>query len=367
MKKIIFIFGTRPEFIKIYPVMMEFKKHTDNYKVIVVNTGQHKEMVNQLLDQFNFSVDYDLEIMNKCNGLMDILTVGLQLLDEVVKSENPDMIMVHGDTSATLAGSITAFYNQVPLSHIEAGLRTYNKYSPFPEEMNRQMTGVIADVHFTPTETTKQFLLNEAKKEESIHVVGNSAIDMLKYTIDEKFTHKVLDSNKDKKIILVTVHRRENLEKLKEIFEAFNEITLQNPDYVILYPIHLNPVIRKIANETIETNENIQIIEPLDPVTFHNIMKKAEFILTDSGGIQEEAPSLGKPVLVMRDTTERPEGVEAGTLKLVGTDGETMIKEANKLINDVEYYNNMANVENPYGTGNTSEMIVEVIDNLLGE
>ncbi len=360
MKKVMFIFGTRPEFIKIYPVIMEAKKQGND--VCVVNTGQHKEMVNELLEYFNLAVDYDLEIMNKCNGLMDILTYSLNGLDEIVKTEQPDVILVHGDTSATLAGSITAFYNQVKLGHIEAGLRTYNKLSPFPEEVNRQLTGIMADYHFAPTDTTRDNLLSEGKKAEDIFVVGNSAIDMLNYTVTDEYTHEVFDWRPDKKLILMTAHRRENIDDLDNMFKAINGIAEKyEEEYKIVYPIHMNPIIREKAKKYF-TTDNIKIIEPLDTVNFHNIMKKSHLILTDSGGIQEEAPSLGIPVLVLRDTTERPEGVKAGTLKLVGTDYDAIVEAADTLLENEAEYNKMCGAKNPYGIGDSSVQIMNILN-----
>ncbi len=360
MKRIMFIFGTRPEFIKIYPVIIEAKKQGN--EVIVVNTGQHKEMVNELLDYFDLKVDYDLEIMNKCSGLMDILTMSLKGLDEVVKEVKPDVILVHGDTSATLAGSLTAFYNQVKLGHIEAGLRTYNKFSPFPEEVNRQLTGIMADYHFAPTETTKANLLTEGKSEDDVYVVGNSAIDMLKYTVKDDYEHEVFNWRPDKKLILMTAHRRENINDLDQMFAAINEIAEKYKDeYKVLYPIHMNPVIREKAKRFL-TTDNIMIVDPLDTVNFHNIMKNSHLILTDSGGIQEEAPSFGVPVLVLRDTTERPEGVEAGTLKLVGTDHDAIIDAVDLLLTNEAEYNKMCGAKNPYGVGDTSEQIINILN-----
>ncbi len=362
MKKIMFLFGTRPEFIKIYPIIMEAKKQ--NNEVIVVNTGQHKEMVNELLEYFNLKVDYDLGIMDKCNGLMDILTYSLNGLDKIVKEVQPEIILVHGDTSATLAGSITAFYNQIKLGHIEAGLRTYNKLSPFPEEVNRQITGIMADYHFAPTETTRKNLLNEGKNEEEVFVVGNSAIDMLKYTVQDQYSHEVLTWKPDKKLILMTAHRRENIEDLDVMFKAINKIaTKYEEDYKIVYPIHMNPIIREKAKKYL-TSDNIKIIDPLDTMNFHNIMKKSHLILTDSGGIQEEAPSLGIPVLVLRDTTERPEGVEAGTLKLVGTEYQAIVDAVDNLLLNEDNYNKMCGAKNPYGDGNTSKAIIEIINKI---
>lgn len=359
MQKIMFIFGTRPEFIKIYPIIMEAKKQ--NKETIIVNTGQHKEMVNELLEYFELTVDYDLKIMDKCNGLMDILTNSLQGLDKVVKEVQPEVILVHGDTSATLAGSITAFYNQIKLGHIEAGLRTYDKLSPFPEEVNRQLTGIMADYNFAPTELTANNLLKEGKKQEDVYIVGNSAIDMLKYTIKEDFTHEVFDWQPDKKLILMTAHRRENIDDLDVMFKAINEIANKYQDeYKIVYPIHMNPIIREKAKKYLSA-DNIKIIAPLDTVNFHNIMKKTHLVLTDSGGIQEEAPSLGIPVLVLRDTTERPEGVEAGTLKLVGTGYDDIINAVDELLTNDDVYQKMCGSKNPYGDGTTAEKIIEII------
>lgn len=362
MKKIMFIFGTRPEFIKIYPVIIEAKSAGN--EVVVVNTGQHKEMVNELLDFFNMKVDYDLEIMTKCNGLTDILTMSLQGIDEIVKEVKPDIILVHGDTSATLAGSLAAFYNQVQLGHIEAGLRTFNKFSPFPEEINRQMTGLMADYHFAPTETTKDNLLKEGKNPDKVYVVGNSAIDMLKYTVQTDFDHEVFSWQPDKKIILMTAHRRENLDDLDNMFKAINKIanTYTN-DYKIVYPIHMNPLIREKAAAYLDA-ENIKIIEPLDTVNFHNIMKESHLILTDSGGIQEEAPAFGIPVLVLRDTTERPEGVKAGTLKLVGTEYHNILSAVDEVLNNEAEYEKMCNAKNPYGDGTTSHKIIKILNHV---
>ncbi len=359
MKKLMFIFGTRPEFIKIYPIIIEAINRKQ--QVVIVNTGQHKEMVNELLDYFDMKVDYDLQIMNKCDGLTDILKTSIEGLDEIVKVEVPDIILVHGDTSATLAGSIVALYNQVKLAHIEAGLRTYNKMSPFPEEANRQLTGVIADYHFAPTVTAKNNLLNEGKNEDDIYVVGNSAIDMLNYTIDEKYDHSILNWHADKKLILMTAHRRENIEDLEQMFKAINYLADKyNKHYKIVYPIHLNPKIRDKAKKYL-TASNLKIIEPLDTVNFHNIIRHAHLILTDSGGIQEEAPSFGVPVLVLRDTTERPEGVLAGTLKLVGTKYEKIIEAVDLLLTDEDEYLKMRKAINPYGKGDTAKQILDIL------
>ncbi len=360
MKKIMFIFGTRPEFIKIYPVYKEAIRQGN--EVLLVSTGQHKEMVNQLLDYFNVEVDYNLEIMDVSNGLVDILCNSLRGLDEVVKKESVDLILVHGDTSATLAGSVIAYYNQIELGHIEAGLRTYNKFAPFPEEVNRQLTGVLADIHFAPTSVSAKNLEKENISSDRIHVVGNSAIDMLAYTVKDDYTHEVLEWEKAKKLILITAHRRENIDELDGIFSAIDELASKYyEDFKFVYPIHLNPIIRKKADQYFK-NDNIKIIEPLDTIDFHNLMSKSYLIMTDSGGIQEEAPSLGAPVLVLRDVTERPEGVEAGTLRLVGTNKEVIVNEATKLIEDKSEYEKMTKVSNPYGDGTTSKQILDIIN-----
>lgn len=360
MKKLMFIFGTRPEFIKIYPVYKEALRQGN--EVILVSTGQHKEMLDQLLDYFNVEVNYNLEIMSKSAGLVDILCNSLKGLDEVVRNNNVDMILVHGDTSATLAGSIIAYYNQIPLGHIEAGLRTYNKFAPFPEEANRQITSVLTDIHFAPTEVSKANLLKENVKEENIFVVGNSAIDMLKYTVNDQFTHDVLDWQSDKKLILITAHRRENIHELDSIFSAIDYLASKYQDsFKFVYPIHLNPIIREKSRKYFKS-DNIKIIEPLDTIDFHNLMARSYLIMTDSGGIQEEAPSLGRPVLVLRNVTERPEGVEAGTLKIVGTCKDTIIKEVERLIEDKEEYTSMTRISNPYGDGNTAKKIIDIIN-----
>ncbi len=359
MKKIMFVFGTRPEFIKIYPVILEAQNQGN--KVCIVNTGQHREMVNQLIEYFNCKIDYDLAIMDKVSNLTEIISETLIGVDKVIKKEKPDLVLVHGDTAATVAGTQAAFYNQVKIGHIEAGLRTFDKYSPFPEEINRKMVGTVADYHFAPTNVTANNLKNEGIKE-NIFVVGNSAIDMLQYTIQDDYYHSIMDFMPEKKIILLTAHRRENIDKLEEIFSAINEVAKKYYDtHKIIYPIHLNPVIREKAAKTI-TQDNIKIIEPLDTVDFHNIMNVSDLILTDSGGIQEEAPSLGKPVLVLRDTTERPEGVKAGSLKLIGTKSNDIITEVTNLLDNTEEYEKMAMVVNPYGDGTTSKQIISIIN-----
>lgn len=360
LKKLMFIFGTRPEFIKVFPVIQEAKRRGN--PLVIVNTGQHKEMLNDLLDYFKVEIDYDLKIMDHNSGLANIVASSIIGLDPIVKQEKPDLILVHGDTAATLAGGLVAYFNQIQLAHIEAGLRTYNKYSPFPEEMNRQMVGVLADFHFAPTELTRQNLLKEGKKEEIIFVVGNSAIDMFQYTLKDDYSHEVLSWQADKEMILITAHRRENLSEMEEIFEGIAEIADEfSETHKIIYPIHLNPAIREKAQKLL-SHPNIKIIEPLDTVNFHNVMQHTKLILTDSGGIQEEAAQLGIPVLVMRDTTERPEGVEAGTLKLVGTKKENIVKETRKLLTDQKAYERMTESKNPYGDGTTSVQIMNIIN-----
>lgn len=365
MKKIMFIFGTRPEFIKIYPIIKKVEE-SPNLTPVLVNTGQHREMLDNLLTEFNVKPDYNLKIMEKSNGLTDILTNSLQGIDPIVTEVEPDLILVHGDTSATLAGSIQALYHQIPLGHIEAGLRTYNKYSPFPEEMNRQLTGVIADLNFSPTEKTKEYLLNEGKDPSSIYVVGNSAIDTLKYTVKEDYHHPILDWTGDSKIVLITAHRRENLGQMEQMFSAINQLATEYADYKFVYPVHLNPVIQDLTKRFL-TSENVRLIPPLETIDFHNIMNRSYLILTDSGGIQEEAPSLGKPVLVLRDTTERPEGVEAGTLKLIGTSSTAIIENTKLLLDNEDEYQKMAGTKNPYGIGDTAIQIVKIIENYFSK
>lgn len=362
MKKLMFIFGTRPEFIKIYPLIMEAKKR--KYNIISVNTGQHREMLDNIMNDFNFKPDYNLKIIDKSNNLTEILTNSLLGINQIILDTKPEAIFVHGDTSATLAGSIGAFYNKIKLIHIEAGLRTFDKYSPYPEEINRKITGCISDIHFSPTEETKQNLINENVPMENIHVVGNTSIDMMKYTITNKFDTQINEIANNKKIILLTAHRRENLEFLKYMFKAIDTLAEKYKDeFVIVYPIHLNPQIKVIADDYLLSN-NIKIIKPLDVIEFHNLMKKSYLILTDSGGIQEEAPALNIPVLVMRDTTERPEGIKAGTLKLIGTQTKNIIDETSKIIDNKELYKTMANSKNPYGDGNTSQYIFDILERI---
>jgi len=356
------IFGTRPEAVKMAPLVLELKKHPEEIETYVTVTAQHREMLDQVLHVFNIKPDYDLNIMKSRQSLLDILTRVLEGLDKVMKEVQPDIVLVHGDTSTTFAASLTAYYNQIAVGHVEAGLRTWNKYSPYPEEMNRQLTGVLTDLHFAPTEKSKQNLLTENKSEESIYVTGNTAIDALATTVKETYSHPVLDALGGDKLLLLTAHRRENLgEPMRQMFKAIKRLVEEHDDLQVVYPVHLNPAVREVASEVLGNDPKIHLIEPLEVIDFHNFLSRAHIILTDSGGIQEEAPSLGVPVLVLRDTTERPEGIEAGTLKLAGTDEETIYKMAKELLTDEAEYKKMAHASNPYGDGHASERIVQAI------
>src|SRR5690625_4705580 len=311
------IFGTRPEAIKMAPLVQELHRRSDEFESIVTVTAQHREMLDQVLEVFDITPDYDLDIMKEKQTLAQITTRALEGLDEVMRETTPNIVLVHGDTSTTFAASLAGYYNQIAVGHVEAGLRTWNKYSPFPEEMNRQLTGVIADVHFAPTEKSKQNLINENKPEKHIYVTGNTAIDALKTTVSDTYTSPVLDTLGNKRLVLLTAHRRENLgENMHQMFRAIKRLVETHDDIQVIYPVHLNPVVQQTANEILGNDDRIQLIEPLDVIDFHNFAANAYLILTDSGGVQEEAPSLGVPVLVLRDTTERPEGINAGTLKL---------------------------------------------------
>lgn len=360
------IFGTRPEAIKMAPLVKELKKHPNDFETIVVVTAQHREMLDQVLETFSIVPDYDLNIMKKEQSLLSVTSDVLLKLDGVIKEVQPDIVLVHGDTTTTFVGSLAAFYNQIKVGHVEAGLRTNDKYSPFPEEMNRQLTGIIADYHFCPTEQAKENLLREGKKPEFIFITGNTAIDALQLTVRDDYHNDLLiKKNPDEKIILLTTHRRENLgEPMKHIFLAVNEIIEKNKNTRIIFPIHLNPKVRDMADKILIKDERIKLIDPLDVFDFHNFAAKSDIILTDSGGIQEEAPSLGKPVLVLRDNTERPEGVHAGTLKLVGTNTERIVSETLSLLNNKEVYEKMANTQNPYGDGTASIQIVDILKNI---
>ncbi|WP_042143874.1 non-hydrolyzing UDP-N-acetylglucosamine 2-epimerase [Paucisalibacillus sp. EB02] len=360
--KVMMIFGTRPEAIKMAPLVLELKKRLDEFEPIVTVTAQHREMLDQVLEIFHITPDYDLNIMKQKQTLAQITTRVLEGLDEVMKKTQPDIVLVHGDTSTTFAASLAAYYNQIALGHVEAGLRTWNKFSPYPEEMNRQLTGILADLHFSPTEKSKQNLLDENKPEESIYVTGNTAIDALKTTVASNYSNPILDGIKGKRLVLMTAHRRENQgTNMKQMFRAIKRLVEKHQDIQIVYPVHLNPVVRETANEILGNDDRIQLIEPLDVVEFHNFAAHAHLILTDSGGVQEEAPSLGVPVLVLRDTTERPEGIEAGTLKLVGTDEDTIFKLADELLSNQEAHDKMAKASNPYGDGEASRRIADAI------
>lgn len=358
------VFGTRPEAIKMAPLVLELNRRDMEFESIVTVTAQHREMLDQVLEIFSITPDYDLNVMKQKQSLVDITTRALKSLNHILNEVKPDIVLVHGDTSTTFTASLAAFYNQIPIGHVEAGLRTWNKHSPFPEEINRQLTGIMADLHFSPTDRSKQNLVSENKPIDKIFVTGNTAIDALKTTVSDSYTHPILDEIKDKRLVLVTAHRRENLgENLMQMFRAINRLVESHKDIHVVYPVHLNPVVRQAADEVLGNHKRIQLIEPLDVKDFHNFLANAYLILTDSGGVQEEAPSLGVPVLVLRDTTERPEGIEAGTLKLAGTNEEKIFNLANELLINKEEYNKMAKAVNPYGDGKASKKIANQIIN----
>ncbi|NSI90715.1 non-hydrolyzing UDP-N-acetylglucosamine 2-epimerase [[Clostridium] scindens] len=361
MKKIMLVFGTRPEAIKICPLVNELKKRK-NVETLVCVTGQHRQMLDQVLEAFSVVPDYDLSIMKEKQTLFDVTTNILNRIKDVLEEVKPNVVLVHGDTSTTFVTALACFYLQIPVGHVEAGLRTYNIYSPFPEEFNRQAVGIIAKYNFAPTELSKQNLVKEGKAEETIYVTGNTAIDALQTTVKEEYTHPELEWAKDSRLIMLTAHRRENLgEPMHQMFRAIKRIVDEHDDLKVIYPIHMNPVVRQAAADIFGDDERFHIIEPLDVLDFHNFLSRSYLILTDSGGIQEEAPSLGKPVLVMRDTTERPEGIAAGTLKLVGTNEETIYNEFNRLLTDKVAYDKMAKASNPYGDGHACERIADVL------
>ncbi len=361
MKTVMLVFGTRPEAIKMCPLVNELKRHSEVNTVVCV-TGQHRQMLDQVLEAFGVVPDYDLSIMKDKQTLFDITTNILNRIKEVLEEVKPDVVLIHGDTTTTFVTALACFYLQIPVGHVEAGLRTYNIYSPYPEEFNRQAVSIISQYNFAPTELSKQNLLREGKPESSIFVTGNTAIDALKTTVREDYHHPELDWAEGSRLILITAHRRENLgEPMKHMFRAIRRVMDEHPDVKAIYPIHMNPVVRETADAILGDDERIHIIEPLDVLDFHNFMARSYMILTDSGGIQEEAPSLGKPVLVMRDTTERPEGIKAGTLKLVGTDEETIYTEFQRLLTDKAAYDAMAKASNPYGDGHACERIAKVL------
>ena len=362
--KVLSIFGTRPEAIKMAPLVKELEKRKEIESIVCV-TAQHREMLDQVLETFDIKPDYDLNIMKSGQTLGDITTRALTGLEKVIKECKPDIVLVHGDTTTTFAGALAAFYNQTAIGHVEAGLRTNDKYSPYPEEMNRQMVDCMTDMYFAPTNLSKQNLISENIDSSKIYVTGNTAIDAMATTIKEDYSNENLDWIKDnEKFILVTAHRRENLgDPMRHIFKAIKRIVNEFDDVKVIYPIHMNPKVREVANEIFDGCDRIKLIEPLEVFDFHNYINKCYMIMSDSGGVQEEAPSLGKPVLVLRDTTERPEGIEAGTLKLVGTDEETIYKEAKRLLIDKKEYEKMSHASNPYGDGHASERIVDAIVN----
>ena len=364
MRKVMLVFGTRPEAIKMCPLVNELKARK-NIETIVCVTGQHRQMLDQVLETFSVIPDYDLSIMKERQTLFDVTTNILEKIREVLEEVRPNIVLVHGDTSTTFVTALACFYLQIPVGHVEAGLRTYDIYSPYPEEFNRQAVGIISKYNFAPTNMSKDNLLREGKKQNTIYVTGNTAIDALKTTVREDYTHPELDWAKDSRLIMITAHRRENLgEPMHHMFRAIRRIIEEYPNVKAIYPIHMNPAVRKTAEEELSGCDRIRIIEPLDVLDFHNFLSRSYLILTDSGGIQEEAPSLGKPVLVMRDTTERPEGVEAGTLKLVGTDEETIYHNFKELLEDSDAYERMAHASNPYGDGHACERIADVLEKM---
>ena len=366
--KVMVVFGTRPEAIKMAPLVLELQKHSDSIETIIVVTAQHRQMLDQVLETFSIEPHYDLDIMGKNQSLLDITGKILEKFDPVVKQELPDIILVHGDTTTTFAASLVAFYNQVRIGHVEAGLRTFDKYSPFPEEMNRQMTDNLADLYFAPTSESKENLLKENHPESAIVITGNTAIDALKLTVQSDYYHEVLDQlDPDKKLVLVTMHRRENQgQPMRNVFAALREMVDLHQEIEVVYPVHLSPAVQEAANDILAGHDRIHLIEPLDVLDFHNLASRSYFIMTDSGGVQEEAPSLGKPVLVLRDTTERPEGVRAGTLKLVGTDPVRVKEAMAALLTDETLYRQMSQAPNPYGDGRASERIVQSIQQYFG-
>ena len=366
---IMVVFGTRPEAIKMAPLVLELQKQKETIETITVVTAQHRQMLDQVLETFKVVPDYDLDIMGKSQTLLEITSKILDKLDPVIKKEKPDIVLVHGDTTTTFAASLVAFYNQVSIGHVEAGLRTFDKYSPYPEEMNRQMTDNLADLYFAPTSESKDNLLKENHPESSIVVTGNTAIDALKLTVQEDYHHEVLDQvDPAKKVILVTMHRRENQgAPMRAVFGALREMVDQEPNIEVVYPVHLSPAVQEAANDLLGDHDRIHLIAPLDVLDFHNLASRSYFIMSDSGGVQEEAPSLGKPVLVLRDTTERPEGVRAGTLKLVGTDPAVVKATMTELLTNEHLYLEMANARNPYGDGRASERIVQAIKHYFGQ
>lgn len=364
MKKVMLVFGTRPEAIKMCPLVKELKTR-DSIETVVCVTGQHRQMLDQVLNAFKVVPDYDLSIMKERQDLYDVTINILSGMKELLQKEKPDVVLVHGDTSTTFATALACFYQGISVGHVEAGLRTYNIYSPYPEEFNRQAVSIVSQYNFAPTELSKNNLINEGKKPETIYVTGNTAIDALKTTVTDEYSHPELDWASDSKMILITAHRRENLgEPMRNMFRAIARVLDEHPDVKAIYPIHMNPVVRETAREVFGNNDRIHIIEPLEVLDFHNFLNRSYMILTDSGGIQEEAPSLGKPVLVMRDTTERPEGIAAGTLKLVGTSEDVIYKNFKLLLEDKSEYEKMSKAANPYGDGLASKRIADILEKM---
>ncbi len=360
--KVMSIFGTRPEAIKMAPVVKAMA-HDERFAPITVVTGQHREMLDQVLKIFKIKPDYDLNIMQKDQTLSSITSKVLLGMDKILQEDRPDLILVHGDTTTTFSAGLSAFYHQIPVGHVEAGLRTWNKYSPFPEELNRQMTDVLTDLYFAPTTTSRDNLRRENHPENQIFVTGNTAIDALKDTVSENYHNEILEEiSEDHRIILVTMHRRENQgEPMQRVFKAIRQVVDETPDVEVIFPVHLNPKVQQMAEAELGNDPRIKLVAPLDVLDFHNIAARSYLIMTDSGGVQEEAPSLGKPVLVLRDTTERPEGVAAGTLKLVGTDPQAVKEQMNALLNDPAKYAEMAQAQNPYGDGHAAARILDAI------
>lgn len=361
-KKVMLVFGTRPEAIKMCPLVNELKARADEFDAVVAVTGQHREMLDQVLRVFKVAPEYDLAIMKPGQTLFDVTCEVLLRLKDVLEQERPDVVLVHGDTTTSFAAALACFYLQIPVGHVEAGLRTHDLYSPWPEEFNRQAVDIVSAYYFAPTKQSRHNLLDEGKKPEHIWVTGNTGIDALATTVCEGYSHPELEWAEGSRLILITAHRRENLgEPMHRMFRAIRRVMEEHPDTKAIYPIHMNPVVRKAAHEELDGFERLHIIDPLEVLDFHNFMAASYLILTDSGGIQEEAPGLGKPVLVMRDTTERPEGVEAGTLKLVGTDEETIYREFSRLLSDEEEYALMSHASNPYGDGHASQRIADIL------
>lgn len=361
-KKVMVVFGTRPEAIKMCPLVNELKTR-ESIQTIVCVTGQHRQMLDQVLHAFSVTPDYDLSIMKERQTLFDVTTNILNEIKTVLEKERPDVVLVHGDTSTTFVTALACFYLQIPVGHVEAGLRTHDIYSPYPEEFNRQAVSIISAYNFAPTQLSYDNLIKEGRKEDSIYITGNTAIDALKTTVKDDYTSEHLEWASDSKLIMITAHRRENLgQPMRNMFRAIRRVMDEHPDVKAIYPIHMNPVVRENAEIELSGCDRIRIIEPLDVLDFHNYLNKSYLILTDSGGIQEEAPSLGKPVLVMRDTTERPEGIAAGTLKLVGTDEEVIYKNFSELLSNKEEYNKMAKASNPYGDGHACERIADILE-----